>query len=197
MPGLDMTTEYRALVDKVEGFTRVVLERRSADIACRAGCSSCCETWLSVSAVEAAELCAGLDALSADARAAVAERGRLEQAREASDPDGASSIARCAMLEPDGRCAVYEHRPLVCRTQGHALRYPAGFIPEAAVRARTSGGDIAHCPLNFTHAAPRGEDVLDAERVDEILSIVGRRFALAHDTDGDARFALSELAARG
>ena len=36
------------------------------------------------------------------------------------------------MLELDGRCAVYAHRPLVCRTQGYALRYPAGFMPEAA-----------------------------------------------------------------
>jgi len=186
-----MSDEYRALVDKVEAFTRVAFARRRTDMACHAGCSSCCEAWLTVSAVEAAELRAGLQALPPEARARVAERGMREQAREA---EGATD-ARCAMLELDGRCAVYAHRPLVCRTQGYALRYPAGFMPEAAVRARTSTGDVTHCPLNFTHMAPHAEDVLDAERVDQILTVVGQRFALATGGDPSARFAISALTA--
>ncbi|HEX7479636.1 MAG TPA: YkgJ family cysteine cluster protein [Polyangiales bacterium] len=186
-----MPDEYRALVDKVTAFTAAACERRAADIACTAGCSSCCEVWLTVSPVEAAQLRAGLAALSPQARAQLGERGRHEQAREA---EGAAN-ARCAMLEPDGRCAVYAHRPLVCRTQGHALRYPAGFVPEAAVRARTSSGDVTYCPLNFSGAAPMAEDVLDAERVDQILAVVGQRFALAHSHEPGARFALSALAA--
>jgi uncharacterized protein len=185
-----VTTEYRALVAKVEAFTRVASERRSGDMACRAGCSSCCEAWLTVSPVEAAELRAGLAALTLEARARVAVRGVHERMREASG----ETEARCAMLEDDGRCAVYAHRPLVCRTQGYALRYPAGFVPEAAVRARTVTGDVTHCPLNFTHAAPNAEDVLDAERVDQILAVVSQRFAAAHNLDADERVAISQLA---
>jgi Fe-S-cluster containining protein len=141
--------------------------------------------------VEASQIRAGLAAFSPRARAELAERGRREQGHEA---EGATS-ARCAMLETDGRCAIYAHRPLVCRTQGHALRYPVGFVPEAAVRTRTSSGDVTYCPLNFTRAAPKAEDVLDAERVDQILAVVGQRFALAHGHEPGVRIAISALAA--
>ena len=185
-----MSSEYRALVMKVEAFTGAAHERRRADMACTAGCSSCCEAWLSVSPVEAAQIREGLLALSPDARARVVARGLHEQAREAAAEVG----ARCAMLESDGRCAIYEHRPLVCRTQGHALSYPAGFVPEAAVRSRSARGDVTCCPLNFTRAEPKAEDVLDAERVDQILSVVGQRFAQAHGLDPNARVSITELA---
>jgi Fe-S-cluster containining protein len=185
------STEHRALIDKVEAFASATFARRRADMQCGAGCSSCCEVSLRVTSVEADEIRIGLAALSPSARAEVALRGANAQAREAIDEP-----KRCAMLEPDGRCAVYAHRPLVCRTQGHALRYPPGFIPEAAVRARSGTGDVTHCPLNFTQSPPNAEDVLDAERVDQILGIVAQRFALAHGTEPLARIALSDLAAR-
>ncbi len=186
-----MSDEYRALVEKVDAFTRAAVERRRVDMACQAGCCRCCEVWLSVSAVEAAQLGAGLASLPAEARARIAQRGAREQAREAA---GASD-ARCAMLEDDGRCAVYESRPLVCRTQGHALRYPAGFVPDAAVRARATTGDITYCPLNFTNAPPAAQDVLDAERVDQLLAVVGQRFTQARGQAPEARVAISALAA--
>lgn len=41
----------------------------------------------------------------------------------------------CERLEADGTCAVYEHRPVVCRTHGHLLV--------------TEEGGVDHCPLNF------------------------------------------------
>ena len=185
-----MNTEYRALVEKVDGFTTAVGQRRRADLACRPGCSSCCEVWLTVSPVEAQPLRAALDALPTAARESVAQRGRQERAREAR-----GEAARCAMLEPDGRCAVYEARPLVCRTQGLALQYPPGVVPEAAVRGRTSRGEITYCPLNFTGAQPGAADVLDAERVDQLLAIVSVRYAHAHGLDPAARTSLSDLAA--
>jgi len=186
-----MTTEYHALIDKVERFTQAALIRRRADMACAAGCSACCQVWLSVNPVVAAEVRVGLAALPAEARARVAARGLHEQARQAA---GATS-SHCAMLEADGRCAIYAHRPLVCRTQGHALRYPSGFVPESAVRSRSDGGDVTHCPLNFTARAPAAEDVLDAERVDQLLAVVGHRYSITHGLDPRARVALSALAA--
>jgi uncharacterized protein len=184
--------EYEALVDKVSAFSEPVFERTRADMACKRGCDSCCHVWLSVNQREAAQLRSALEALAPDARARVAERGRRELAREA-QPDAAA--ARCAMLEPDGSCAVYEQRPLVCRTQGFALRYPVGFIPAAAVRARTATGEVTHCSLNFVERAPPADAVLDAERVDAILSIVSQRFSSEHQLDPDVRHALSRLAA--
>jgi hypothetical protein len=190
-----VSSEYDALRDKVGAFTRVAFERRRADMACKAGCDACCRAWLSVSAVEADAIRRVLAALPAEARARVAERGANERRRQR-DAD-TTRAPRCAMLEPDGRCAIYAARPLLCLTQGHALRYPPGFVPGAAVRMRAPSGDVTHCPLNFTRAAPAGEDVLDAERVDQLLAVVNHRFARARGVDPNARFELTELAIEG
>jgi Fe-S-cluster containining protein len=185
-----MASEYRALVAKVEQFTQSTFARRRADFRCAEGCASCCGAWLSVSGVEAEEVRAALAAMAPEERAEVRSRGQRELAREQ-----AGEAPRCAMLGEDDRCQVYEHRPLVCRTQGHALRYPHGFIPAEAVSGRASNGDLAWCPLNYHASQPRGEDVLDAERVDQILAVVSQRHALAHQREPSARFTLSELAA--
>ena len=195
---------YAQLVEKVAAFNAQVSGRRSADLACRSGCSACCEVWLTLSPVEAAAVRGGLAELAEPLRARVRSRG-LEQAQRERD---ALAEPRCAMLEDDGTCAVYEHRPLVCRTQGHALRYPAGFIPAAAVRARAVNrdagarpnetfvaGEVTHCSLNYLAAPPCRDDVLDAERVDLILAVVNARFCEAEGLDPSRRSPLSELAA--
>jgi hypothetical protein len=186
-----VVSEYRALVAKVEAFTSSAFARRSADMACRRGCDGCCHAWLTVSPVEAAEMEALLSSLEPTRRAAIAERGKLQLAREAAQ----ESPARCAMLEADGSCAVYEARPLVCRTQGHALRYPSGFIPVQAIVAHGSGGDVTHCPLNFQAQPPQPADVLDAERVDQILAVVNHRFASQRGESPERRIGVSALAA--
>jgi Fe-S-cluster containining protein len=186
-----MTSEYRALVAKVATFTDATSARRKADITCSAGCSSCCHAWLTVSSVEAHELSLALAQLPAGERAAVHRRGERELGREAKG----EAPPRCAMLADDGRCAVYAARPLVCRTQGHALRYPSGVIPVATVTRKTTNGDVTWCPLNYHARAPSAEDVLDAERVDQILAVVARRHDIAHGAPPQARHALSALAA--
>jgi Fe-S-cluster containining protein len=162
---------------------------------------------LSVGPVEAEAVRMGLRALPEQARMRVRARGLAARARGARGERGeeAPGETRCALLEDDGSCAIYAQRPLVCRSQGQALRYPAGFVPEQAVRLRTKAGDVTWCPLNYNEAEPRGEDVLDAERVDQILAVVTRRHvALTHGpahVDAAApdeallRIALSDLAA--
>lgn len=188
-----MNGEYRALLQKVEAFTLATEARRASEFACSPGCAACCESWLTVSAVEAAEVRAMLAALSPEQRAEVRARGRRELAREAAG----EQAERCAMLEEDGRCSVYEGRPLVCRTQGHALRYPAGFIPAEAIMRRLPHGEVTWCPLNYERGKPQAEDILDAERVDQLLSLVARRHASASGIALDHRLALSALAAEG
>ena len=186
-----MSSEYRALVAKVESFTDGVRARRRADLACEAGCASCCHAWLSVSVLEAAEVRAALAALDPAERARVRERGIHELARDEAGADD----PRCAMLDDAGCCSVYAARPLVCRTQGHALRYPAGFIPAELVMQRRTNGDVTWCPLNYTASEPSGADVLDAERVDQILGVVTQRHVGAGECLTEARTSLSALAA--
>jgi hypothetical protein len=154
--------DYLAIRAKVDAFGAATTARRSADLRCQAGCTACCEVQLEVSDVEAAHVREALGALSPETRARLAERaGRPSK--------------RCVMLEDDGRCAIYEARPLVCRTQGHALRYPPGTLPPEAVRATGAGAEVTWCPLNYTEQKPTAEDVLDAERVDVLLALVNRR----------------------
>jgi Fe-S-cluster containining protein len=181
---------YRALVEKVDDFAASVETRRRADLACRPGCAGCCQVWLTVSPVEAAAMRAALASLSDAEIRAIAERGQREHEREAR-----GEPPRCAMLDAEGRCGVYEARPLVCRTQGLPLQYPEGTIPEAVVRGRTQRGQLTYCPLNFTEAAPSGADVLDAERVNQMLALVNRRFSEERGLDPTARLSLTELAA--
>jgi hypothetical protein len=186
-----VSDEYRALVAKVSAFCETTTERNRAVMACGPGCSSCCHAWLSVCAVEHAQLVAAIDALPVAKRAQLVVRGQRELARE----QHGESDPRCALLDADGRCAVYEHRPLVCRTQGLALRYPHGVVPVSAVRERLAHGDVTHCPLNFTEQVPEARDVLDAERVDQLLGLVNLRYAQATGGDPARRHAISAIAA--
>lgn len=172
--------DYLAVRAKVDAFTTATGERRAADLACRSGCSACCRVELEVSQVEAEALREALAALDAEVRSRLAERAH---ARSPGDP--------CVMLEDD-RCVVYDARPLVCRTQGHALRYPRGTLDEETVRASSEGGDVTWCPLNYGERGPAREDVLDAERVDVLLALVNRRAS----PDPLARTSLVALAKR-
>lgn len=158
--------EYVAVRDKVDAFTGAVEERRRVDLACREGCSSCCRVQLEVSEVEAEAIREAVAALDDAARERLAERA-----------DGVRDGDPCVMLE-DGRCVIYDARPLVCRTQGHALSYPPDTLPPDAVRATSTAGEITWCPLNYGERPPGPEDVLDAERVDVLLAVVNRRRAV-------------------
>jgi len=75
-----MSSEYHALRAKVDAFAQATATRRQADMACRAGCDSCCHAWLTVSPVEARELREGIARLSAELRQELAARGRRERA---------------------------------------------------------------------------------------------------------------------
>ncbi len=175
--------EYRAVVARVEAFAAGVAQRRAPDMHCRAGCDGCCHVRLEVSPVEAEAVRSHLAQLPAAEREALAEQAR------GAKPD------RCAMLGADGRCAIYEARPLVCRTQGLPLRYPAGFVPAEAVGLHLGEkGEATWCPLNFRGSAPGGEDVLDAELVDRLLAVVNQRYCASTGEDPMGRHALAELA---
>ncbi len=186
-----MRGEYEALLGKVTSFTEPVQGRQAADMVCSAGCDSCCHAWLSPCQVEADALREALTALPVATRRDVAARGRLQLDREAHD----ESPPRCAMLDAQGECAVYDARPLVCRTQGHALRYPHGVIPASAVRKHLKNGEVTACELNFRRGMPPAADTVDAQRIDELLALVNARYCDKRGVDPHARSAISAIAA--
>lgn len=161
----------------MDALTTRIAARRAGDLACGKGCTACCRVQLELSPVESREVRAALRGLSEATRERIRERARaLAGAEPPPDTD-------CVMLETDGGCAIYASRPMICRTQGHALRYPAGSLPPESIFATGAGGEITWCPLNYTAELPRSEDVLEAERIDEVLAGIN---LLAADEPEDA-----------
>jgi hypothetical protein len=83
-------------------------------LACGRGCADCCVDDLTVFEVEADRI-----------------RHAAPELLRSGVPHAAG---RCAFLDGDLACRIYEHRPYVCRTQGLPLRWleetPAGEIVE-------------------------------------------------------------------
>lgn len=91
-------------------------------LRCRRGCADCCVDRITVFEVEAQRIRHGHAGLLANGRPA---------------PEG-----RCAFLDEDGACRIYDDRPYVCRTQGLPLRWLEQADDGTTVEYR----DI--CPLN-------------------------------------------------
>jgi uncharacterized protein len=152
----------RARVD--DHFDRA-LQRSPSAMQCRAGCDRCCHVRLSVFTVEAARISRVLSELSRrdpDLRQRIRERAK--------DPAHAQS---CPMLI-DSRCAIYEERPMICRSHGLPVSHQ---------------GETHWCELNFTAEAPPAQSVLRLEAVNQPLSVMARMW----DGKGD-RVELEELA---
>lgn len=129
---------YAELVRNVDAFVARVEEKHRDAMQCRPGCHDCCHARFSVTAIEAEVLAEALEALPVETRA------RLAAQAAHGDPDV------CPALVDDGRCAVYEARPLVCRSHGVPIRLPSGPKSLPVVSA---------CFKNFT-----GEDLASVER---------------------------------
>ena len=160
----DPDTAHTALVTlrtRVDAHFDEAASRAGPQMQCAQGCQSCCHVDLSVFEVEAARVRDALAALPDPLRARVREQARQTE--------------HCAMLV-DGLCAVYEQRPLICRSHGLAVLL--------------EDGAVEHCPLNFTQAPPDPAGVLRLAAINQPLSVI----ATLWDGVGD-RVALRTLAA--
>jgi len=176
--------EYALLTAKVDSFAAGVQSRCGSAMSCRTGCAGCCLVELSVSNVEAAAMMDYLRSLHPEEQRRVSMQ--VLRPRFGTQP-------RCVLLDDDDACRVYSARPLVCRTQGLPLRYPQDLVPAEAVRVRLTNGVVTVCPLNFTTQTPPATDVLDAERVDQILAVLNHRHSQQHGLDPARRWSLTEI----
>lgn len=146
-----------ALTVAVERHAARVSAAHAPRLQCRRGCAGCCGRHITFSAVEVARLAAGLSEASGAAQAAI--RTHLA----AYDP---AAPGPCPLLIGDA-CALYAHRPTICRTQG---------LPLQVVDAGKARRDV--CPLNFEGgdasalAALSNADVLDLDRLNTVLGSV-------------------------
>ena len=164
---------------KVEAFFARVSRRHPEELACRAGCDDCCTRQLTATSGEAAAIVRGRAALEAPARAALARRG------------GSGDTGACAALGGDGLCGIYAFRPLVCRSHGLPIRFPAE-------QGRRSLPLIDACPKNFGGvdlASLSPEVILDQGTLSTVLAAIDAAHADATGTERGRRFDLAELLA--
>jgi Fe-S-cluster containining protein len=167
--------QLRARVDR--HFVQAVA-RTPEQFACRAGCESCCHQRFSVFEVEAApirEALAQVARTDPELRRRVRQRGHDEQLRA------------CALLL-DGRCTVYEQRPLICRSHGLPIAVRESDEPGSPLR-------LDHCPLNFRQLE-RGDipraSVLVLDAINQPLAVLAEL-----SSPGQPRVELAQLAAAG
>ena len=170
-----MSPDYHGqLLARADAFLEALRVRHPGQMACREGCSACCRVHLTLFPVEAERV--------ARAVAALPEATRRLLAGRVSAP---ALPPTCPLLVED-RCAVYEDRPLICRTHGAPLRIRDEDGPRTDV-----------CPLNFAdHPGPLPEDsVLDLDRLNEILVAVNVYESRRQGRDPGARSGMARIIA--
>lgn len=159
----EVLEHYRGLLAEVDQWFSRCIARSGERIHCAAGCSGCCRGLFDITLLDAALLREGFDHLDSVTRGQVLMRCqerlaalqrlwpdfanpyllncRPEEEWELLMPD--DDETPCPLLGPDGRCLVYEFRPMTCRLHGLPLVDLAG--------------EVHHdewCTLNFVGSDP-------------------------------------------
>ena len=108
------------LYQKVADFEAKENEEAKAFSQCRAGCSRCCYVDLSVFGVEAKNIEDWFSSLSLEKKSELRQLWLKPQTQTKSF--SGEDVTSCAFLV-DEKCTIYEARPLICRTQGMALKF--------------------------------------------------------------------------
>ena len=141
---------YREILDNADAHFHEVARKQPQHLQCN-GCSLCCYGLFEIGSADIAVLAEGLSQLHPARRKRIIRRAveivassqhpnLRETARTEKDRFfHRTASTRCPNLNDEGRCLVYEHRPLICRTFGVPLREGDQYL-----------GDV--CDLNFTNA---------------------------------------------
>jgi Fe-S-cluster containining protein len=138
-------------------------------IRCGPGCTQCCHQVFAISELEAAEVARGIAALPGELRHHIQTQASEYLERRLLRGE----LIACPALH-EGRCSIYEHRPLMCHKFGMPL-----FNPDKPDR-------IFACELNFAD----GEEIHDPDLIQiqtgiheawtQLKSDVDERLTVAH-----------------
>jgi hypothetical protein len=164
-----MTEAYLQLRDRIDRHAEQIRAHHTEQMVCRAGCCECCRGGLTLIAVEAVALGVGL---GLEPAAVLALLGRPPLADRGS----------CSLLDADGRCRGYGNRPIVCRTEGMPLSYPAPT-------------GIITCELNFRRVEPDPGHAFDMTNLETALFAVNLDYCRRAGVDPLDRVAIDRIAA--
>jgi hypothetical protein len=162
-----MTQPYLRLRDRVDRLVAAVTARHADQLRCGPGCASCCQAGLTLVLVEAVVLGAELGL-------------QPEQIHQLAGKPPLDHEGVCSLLDAQDRCRAYAGRPLVCRTQGMPLLYPA-----------PTGATV--CSENFTGANPEKGDFFDMTNLETALLAANMGYCMRADLDPLARVAIDRL----
>lgn len=121
MENKDILENYRKQRDQIDALADKLAEKHQKHMMCKAGCDLCCMDY-SIFPVEFYTI-----------------RERLKEKEYQHDVPATKDENSCVFLK-DHKCAIYEERPVICRTHGLPLLY------------MNEDGDweLSACELNFT-----------------------------------------------
>lgn len=158
-------SDYRTLLAKVSAKFDEVHARHKAKMACGRGCSACCAPGLSVFAVERENI-----------QRLIHETPGLEETLRRLQAENPHGGERCLFLDENQSCAVYEARPIICRSHG------------APIFSKADGEAMLDvCPLNFqgesSFSSLKSEDFINIDLLNQLLALVNQAF----DPNGEGR----------
>ena len=151
--------EYLNLRKKVDEQFDKIFNKYRSQMSCTEGCHDCCVPDLSVTQVEAEMIKAFLKSnpLLID---------QLKQLLQTNPYQG----TRCALLNEQGQCSIYEVRPLICRSHGAPV----------LVQIDDTHEGIDACPKNFSSGLSVLEagDWIHLDTLNTLIALVDWRNAL-------------------
>lgn len=155
--------EYANLLAEVDAWFDSCLMHHPEQITCAKGCSGCCRGLFDITLLDAALLKRGFEHLSAGVKETLTlkakERIKAIQALwpefeqpfilnsrnedEIEELMASDNETSCLLLDENGRCILYEYRPMTCRLHGLPLVDVSGEVMESE-----------WCTLNFTGIDP-------------------------------------------
>lgn len=144
-----MDSLLESVYQQAQTETESIYARQSSHITCKKGCSSCCQTRIELFPVEFERVKSSFILLDAELQTHLRTEAQAKWA-----------AGVCPLLHDDA-CAVYENRPLICRTHGFPLR--------SRVRVPT-GQSVDFCHLNFTDCHTiEDKDIIDIDEFGMLL----------------------------
>ncbi|MCB9556091.1 MAG: YkgJ family cysteine cluster protein [Deltaproteobacteria bacterium] len=173
----DPRSAWRTLAAKIDARFAEVQARHATQMQCGAGCVSCCQSGLTVTALEAIAVVEAIEAMP-----------RRQQSNLRQTSHTRIQSARCPLLDDQGRCSIYESRPIICRSHG---------LPLLQVTSADSTPELSCCILNFCDADIPEDAILDSGQLTTTVFVANQLLCSRLGISPTARFALADLLTQG